>query len=275
MDIKQWISSYHGMELQPVAEDDRRHNENGILFLTEYLFFKDINGELTHGDKFLHALIVDKLRTYSEVGRFEGLFDRGAGESLNQDKDSIRTISHDNITAISCFNYLFADNKDRCEKIRKHGVSNFWRFDNAYPSNPRWSRIMHPRDIVFWSYLGGSFISKFFIWYPILECMYSCFKKNEYTISRTQQLWKLLTTLKWEKREFKYIHTSGKCLSFIRLYALKDKFIGKIGWKVCSFLVKRSFEDGWRGVFNYYFKNQDHPINITINNIYDKNKDIM
>ncbi len=32
IDESKWVSEFHGMELDPIAEPNKRHNENGVLF---------------------------------------------------------------------------------------------------------------------------------------------------------------------------------------------------------------------------------------------------
>lgn len=276
IDEKQWISDFHGMELDPVAEKEKRHNENGILFLAEYYYLKHAMGELTHGDIAQFQIIVENITSYDKDGnKIPGLYDRGAGESLWEDKDSIRTISHDNLSAIAGFSYLLRkEGLAYHKKIAAHGRKNFWRFDNVYPEKPRWGRIMHPRDIVYWSYLDGKFWAKFMIWYPILEMAFSCWKGKEGRPRLHEKVITFFKTRKWPKTDRYVVPTSGKLMTFARLYPMKDKFIGKLGWKLCSWLVERNWPTGWKGVFNYYYRNQNHPINLRANKIAEKNKRI-
>lgn len=256
MNINDWISSYHGMELDPIARPDWRGNENGILFLVYYFYLKDILGTLTDEDIKTYQQIVINLRTYDEnSNQIRGLFDRGAKESLNPDKESIRTISHDNLSAISLFSKMLEHSGLAYHKeIADYGREHFWRFDNVYPDKPRWSRIQHPRDIVFWSYIDGKIWSNFFMWFVILNCFISCFSKEKDSQGR-------------------YV-TSGRLLTFLRLYPYKNKLWGRLTWKICTYAVNKRFQNGWLEVFNIYFGNPEHPINLLAKEAYEKKKEL-
>ena len=262
MSEEKWISEYHGMELQPVAEPDKRHNENGILFLSYYYTLKYILGKLRHSDIAKFQIITENITTYRADGnKIQGLYDRGAGESMLK-KEDIRTISHDNLTAIACFSKLMeSEGLAYHKKIREHGSKNMWRFDNVYPEKPRWSRLMHPRDVVFWSYISGQFWAKLFIWYPILEMIYTCYRMKEGRPRLHEKFINFIKTRKWQKTETYLVPTSGKLLSFLRLISIKDKFVGKISWRICSWLISKNFSNGWVDVFQIYFQEKDHPIN--------------
>jgi len=144
-----WINPYHGMELDPGFEDQKRGNENGILFLTEYYFLKSLLGSLDSGDRKIFETIVKSLQTYdSGQNRIPGLYDRGAGESLTIPPENRRTISRDNLLAIASFSYKFGLGFNR--DIYRYGMGHFWRFDNCYPESPRWSRFMwNLTDIIY------------------------------------------------------------------------------------------------------------------------------
>ena len=273
---KEWISEFHGMELDPIADDSKRDNENGILFLAEYYYLKHLQGEMTHADIAKFQIITENIAARDKDGeKIRGLYDRGAGESLWEDKEKIRTISHDNLTAIAGFSYLFRkDGLAYHKQIAAHGRKNLWRFDNVYPEKPRWARFMHPRDIVYWSYLDGKLWAKFMIWYPILEMIYSCYEAKEGRPRLHEKVLHFFKTGKWLKTERYIIPTSGKLMTFARMYPIKDKFIGKIGWKICSYFISKNFSNGWKEVFNIYYRNPENLIKQRVNKQYEKNKRI-
>jgi hypothetical protein len=297
LDKYKWISMYHGMELDPIARNDWRGNENGILFLSEWLIFKHFNGELTHEDIEDFISIVEGLRTFDKDGKqIEGLYDRGAGESLRfrQEgrQDELRTISHDNLTAIACFSKLIG--LDYHKDIFWHGLKNMWRFDNAYPEKPRWGRIQHPRDMIFWSYLGAPWYLKWiailFLPLVVLMQMQSCAKTYKVRPKFTElsdlrskygsELIKeeitdfgILKTYGNEDGSYgvRYIiHTDGKIFTVLRTLVSKSNIIMKIGGWICHHILKRKStndngfevfgEDYVPNMFGFYFKNPDHPV---------------
>ncbi len=65
-----------------------------------------------------------------------------------------------------------------------------------------------------------------------------------------------------------------KLLAFMKLYTLRKKWFGKLTWKICTYFINKHFDEGWKFVFNFYFKNQEHPINLLANKIYEENKEI-
>ncbi|HLD91654.1 MAG TPA: hypothetical protein VI911_11705 [Patescibacteria group bacterium] len=269
--MENYIDISHGMELWPDKIPNHRENENGIHFLVIYYILKDIIGTLNQDDLTTFRRIVYNLQTFDTQGqKVKGLYDRGAYESLNPDKTNIRTISHDNINSIACFSKIL--NTPYHKEIYDHGKDNWWRFDNVYPEKPRWSRLMHPRDIIFWSYLANKFLSKFFIWEPMIECLLTCYFKYDSRPQLHERIWYFITSKEYTK--ITGIATSGKLLAFVRLYTVKNTWFGKLTWKLCTKFINRDFEEGWFGVISFYFKNPDHPINLLAKEIYNNNKEM-
>lgn len=243
--MNEWINLYHGLELYPGFEQNTRDNENGILFLCEYYFLKYELNQISATDIQIFKTIANNLRTYKpdRFNRYEGLFDRGADESLMIPKDRLRTISHDNISAIASFSAMFQ--LDFHKKIYQHGIKNFWRFDNVYPDKPRWKRIMHPRDIIYWSRLGGSFIGKSLAWLFMW-------------IFYITQIWSALDF--YEKNGD--IATSGPLLIYMRLMPLRTKwynFGARFCWWLCKKIRKWKHRRNYDYMFEYYFKYENHP----------------
>lgn len=264
-----YIDMSHGMELNPDEIENHRENENGIHFLTLYYILSFLNDKLTQKDLDIFSQIVDNITSYGADGnKIHGLYDRGAGESLGEDKESIRTISHDNLNAIACFSKAFG--LIFHEDIVKYGNSHMWRFDNVYPENPRVARTMHPRDIIFWSFLAKKWWAKVFIWEPLLECILTCCKTYDIKPKLHERIWYWFT--RKEYTPWKQISTSGKLLAFTRLFALRKTWYGRLTWKICTGFIDKHFEDGWKTCFDIYFQNPNHPIRKEIAELYDKNK---
>lgn len=264
----QYISEFHGMEKLPIAVDYKRFNENGVVLLSAYVFMKNELKDYTENDKIIYNTIIRNLRTYRKDGtRFQGLFDRGAQES----KESPTTdISHDNISSIAAYSY-FADLPYHLS-IYQHGVENKWRFDNAQPEDPRWSRLMHPRDIIYWSRLGGGKIGKSiawcFMWFFYLSQIHACWKKWKVRPSLWHKLREKFTSYKYQGNTSKGYSSSGKQMAFIRMYPLlKVSWVARLVWKLCVKLVDGHDRGGFAHVFDHYYDNDhfsdhnpDHPL---------------
>lgn len=270
-----WINPCHGMELTPDWIPGVRGNENGILFLCEYYLLKDQLGLLLPADITTFNDLCDRLqtRTSQGAGVYRGLFDRGAGESLTIPKDQLRNVSHDNLTGIACFSSLF--NLRYSADIFERGSHNFWRFDNVTPENPSWTCIQHPRDIIFWTRLGGKSFDRFLAWTMMwafyLDQIIEVLGYKEY---RPQLIDRIKAFLKSRKlSDLRYTtslpETSGKLLAFVRLYTISKKtLVGKVVWKLVQKLVGSQWGGSYKGVFEYYFINPEHPIRLTAEKVF-------
>lgn len=246
----EYINSYHGLELEPGFEEGTRDNENGILFLVEYYILKHIKGKLTRSDIAQFQIIVENITAFAQQGnKIKGLYDRGAGESLSFEKDKIRKISHDNLTAISAFSRLFEhEGLEYHKDIAKHGLKWQMRYDNAYPSKPRWffkkpdgrkdtSFQWHPRDWFLWLTNGGYKFA--WIFFPIF------FMAN-------------IITCLTPKGE-----TSGKWLMFVRLEAgSRHSKLMLLNKKICYFIMGRKYGAKWIDKIStiYFWQKPDSPI---------------
>jgi len=240
-----WINYSHGMELDPInSQHEKRHNENGILFLVEYFIIKYLKNELTEIDVGIFNTITQNIQSYSGEGvQFHGLYDRGEGESLPSHEwyvtpDKRRDISHDNLTAIAVFSNFFK--LPYAKHIQKHAIKWQFRFDNCYPENPRWIQCgkWHPRDWFFYLYCGDGFWKLFS--YPLFPiyfgaCIVSaCTKKS---------------------------NTSGKLLWFVRLALLKEKsLLHRFTWFFYKRLLKKKYGDNWLSELASIYMGKDHPI---------------
>ena len=200
------------MELEPVAEPNKRHNENGILHLVKYYIFKYLKGELTDADIAQFQIIVENITTYDKNGdRVRGLYDRGAGESLDT-SGTIRKISHDNITAISAFSRLLEHKGLAYHKhIAKHGLKNLMRYDNGSPDSPRWIYTKahtgekgttfqwHPRDWHFWLTNGGYKFANIFAPIAFVANILACMGNPQETSGKWLVFVRLETSSKWSR----------------------------------------------------------------------------
>ncbi len=180
---QEWINWYHGMDIRTGNRKgelaNKRDNENGILFLVEYYILKILLDSFTQTDAQTFETIVRSLQCRCPRGNpIPGLYDRGANESVTVPPEKRRTISHDNLTAISVMSrYL---NLPFAQEIAQHGLRNQMRFDNVYPDHPRWRRFQHPRDWYFWLANGGyGWLAWIFYPFFFLNNVLTCFKPHQ------------------------------------------------------------------------------------------------
>ena len=246
-----WINDSHGLELTPDINTGKRGNENGILFLAEYYLMKHLKGTLTTKDISRFSNIVKRLEAYDKnEEQIKGLYDRGAEESLIARKegtqDTLRLVSHDNLTAIAAFSFLF--DLPHGKEILSYGLNNFFRWDNAYPEKPRTiyrnskgrlstSLQIHPRDLAYWSLCGNGgklwlFFFPIFFFSQVVSCIPDISKE-----------------------------TSGKVLMFLRMEggSKKSKLIRFTKW-VCYGILRHKYGKNWLGkTMKIYFHQKDHP----------------
>lgn len=248
-ELNKWISDYHGMELTPIAEVGERHNENGVLFFAEYLILKFIKGQLVNSDIARFQTIVENITAYSSPSsRVKGLYDRGAGESLWDNKSSIRKISHDNITAISAISRLFESEGLAYHKdIAIHGVKWQMRYDNRYPKSPEWifkkyndqydtSFQYHPRDWFFWLHSYYKIAWLFFPFFFIANVVTCLTPKEE---------------------------TSGKWLMFVRLETgSRWSRLMMVNKKICYWILRKKYGDDFidKMAQIYFWQRGNSPI---------------
>lgn len=250
LDYSRFLSMYHGLELEPdIAQYDSRGNENGILYFVQFLKIKDALGLLEPNDIFTFDTICNRLRTYKSNGtRYNGLFDRGGEESADITDRNFRTISHDNISAISAFSAKHS--KYRAIEIAKHGLKNFMVFDNVSPEHPRWSyiderngkkktRLQHPRDWFSWFYnAGGIYALLMLPLFPIF------FMANVLSCGS------------------EYGETSGKLMAFTRLFGSK-KILHKLTWYFCERRLKKTYGDNYlTKITEIYYNHPQHPVRV-------------
>lgn len=234
-----WIDMRHGMSLHP-GPWEKRDNENGVLFYLENIMIKEARGDAIMDDLFAFGQIVDSIRTRDHNNaKIMGLFDRGQDESKNPDREAIRTISHDNLTAIAAFDCRYGSGEE-AEHIANFGFARLLRYDNAYPYDPRIITIQWPTDWAFWASCSNKSKEWAPYWVPLYPLfLLRCFLAN------------------LSERE----DTSGKLLNFVRFYATKDRsWFSKMVWKTHVAMMKWKYGDNWlHEIMKIYFHNELHP----------------
>lgn len=234
---KEWISLYHGMELDPIADNTKRNNENGIYFLALYYMFKYKKGMLTEDNIKTFETICENIRTHLPNGEIvQGVFDRGQDESLTEPAETRRSLSHDNLTGISNFSGLFG--LKYAKEIAEHGLKNFFIYDNITPENQSIKRFRgHPAYISNWLHNAGHKVKSLMLSpFLLIHSMISCSSPKE--------------------------ETSGKLLTICRLYLWSEKsMVYKFIWNIVKKQLKKMYGDEYLSeICNIYFKNPDHPI---------------
>lgn len=245
---KNWINPKCGLELMPNMSQDKRHNENGILFMSHLIMLKNELGEL---DKELittfKAITID-LRAYNLKGeQVDGCYDRGTLESKlgHETGEFVRNVSHDNLTGILTGSII--TNSNFHEDIQKFGKANNGLYDNVSLDKPRflhknhkdeWTTTAqwHPRDIFFWQYFGGN--KKVFLMWPLYALI---------------QVLDMISP---------YRNTSGKLLGILRLETTAPiSFNMKILKAICYWILRRQYgADFMPKIFKIYFWQPDHPL---------------
>lgn len=237
VDESKWVNLYHGLELEPGFEKDTRDNENGVVFFAEYVLIKNQSDLPVVNNINEFCYIVKRLQTWNHSEQIPGLYDRGAAESANRPPGELRTISHDNITAIVAISYKY--NLPYCKHVAKHAVKWQFRFDNRYPDSPSIKRFMyHPRDWFYWLYCAEGFYKLLsYIWFPVflISSIASCLTEKN--------------------------NTSGKLLTYIRLESAHEKsWLLRQVRKLCWKLLENKYGKNWLyELTKIYFKHPDHP----------------
>lgn len=222
-----YINPRHGMELDSSfviknvygSGTEYRGNENGILFYAEYIQCRR-EFEPAHYAHF--NAIVDRLEVVP------GLFDRGAFESLTVDYKERRSISHDNISAISSLTV------ESAVDIYKYGKRHAFIYNNVKPLT---RYPMNPGNYSIWAYNGGSnIVWLLFLPFYLINLLITCCKAKE--------------------------NTSSKLIYFVELYALRHtNGAWKFMWQVYEFFMQRMYGYSWLfQLTKIYFKDSNHPI---------------
>lgn len=272
MEYVNYLSLNRGIELWPVNTEEAKSNENGIVFLYRLMYLRKMLGILNKEDKQICRQIIENLNSWSCANNFcqrvDGLYDRQQDDSKNKIPD---TMSHDNINAIIGIDLYILEDGMYCKKILKYLSDHYWTYNNQTPYFTDFNRIMHPRDIIFWSYLNKNILSYIFLPYLILEMILSCCKRKVTKPDIISRIVYFIKNRKFHETRVE-IPTSGKLLWLDRAMMCQDRLFGKIMMFLCKKCINFAFrkEGGIKFTFNYYFKNQDHPINKMAERLYDK-----
>lgn len=204
---------------------------NNILFSTELIVGKQINGTLNKGD----------IELYESHLRMTEAPDGGY----------IHKNSHDNITAKiigSDILGLTGVQKDMklIPLLLDIGIYRIW-------------------DVVLYTFLLGGFLGRLlarpFMFIPALQMIQACWKEGKL---RPHFYERILWTLKGIKYNKVMYQNDGKILSPLKLYILVDKSLTmKYTAKICQhILVKRYGENYMYELFANYFKEEDHPVRL-------------
>ncbi len=243
-----WIDDRYGLSLT-AGPHATRDNSNGVLFYLEYILLKEAQGQDVSEDIAEFKKIVQAIRSYDPNNtsqQLEGMYDRGAGESLNPNKDDIELISHDNLTAIAAFDSRYGDG-EQAAAIAKWGVTHGLLFDNAYPHKPRLKTIQWPTDWVFWALCSDKWYWK--VPATILSPLFFLRSLIDNFGSATS--------------------TSGKLLNFVRFATHRDKSLPmKIMWKLCVLMWRHQYGDNWcNAIMAIYFQDPANPLHALSNNV--------
>lgn len=230
--MQDYYNPFHGFELTPgVNQDGQRGNENGILFMGVYLTLRYIRHEITLDE-------VDAF--YATVRNLEvepGLYDRGAGESETIPVEKRRSVSHDNISAISSVNTLlgtiYPKEQDFAKDIAVYGLKNGFVYNNI---KPRFRWPMNPSNWSIWLAQGG---------YKLLAIPFLPFMAINI----------LITTARPPE------NTSSKQLCFVELYPVRNTLMFGWMWKIYKYRMKKMYGVDWLNkMFSIYYRHPDHPI---------------
>jgi hypothetical protein len=232
--IEEYLNYDHGLELTKGNTSGHRGNENGILFLAEYFVLKQISGEnLTEEDKQIFTTIMSGLQVKA------GLYDRGKSDKDRENPK--RTISHDNISAISSCSVMF--NTNHAKDIAVYGLKHFFVYNN----NLNGFRLpMNPANYSIWL-ANGKICS-------LLEIIFLPFFLINFiiTMSKAKET------------------TSSKLLYLVELFPHREgKIHWKLSYKLYTVLLKRQYGENYlQELFSTYFKDTEHPNNILARKIY-------
>lgn len=207
--------------------------ENGILFSLEYMLllnepqdtylkFVTIRGSLYSGVPGLYN------QTPFHMGADHG----DTGEE---------PISHDNLTAILGGSY-YHGSKDIIKLTWDYIKQHLFTYDSRTPNKISFSRILHPRDIIYYGALAGNILCRTLLFLTCISNIVSCAKKPQ--------------------------ETSGKLLAFVRCKCFHDSFLMKLCHKINTWQINKQYKNGWAGVFDIYHGVEGNPIRNKAREIY-------
>ena len=233
--LHEYYDPSHGLELQVDEEPSKRQNENGILYLVETMFLLDMLRQSTATIRSWFMHLSYALRSYKDQEhQIHGLYDRGARESLDVPASERRTISHDNISAISAGSYWA--NSIVASQIYKYGIQHLFVYNNC---KPRTRGPMNPGNYAIWSYMGGSrLLWVLFIPFYLINFFLSMSKDRE--------------------------HTTARWLYFVELYPVrKSNPFWKWLWKLYVDDMQSMYGTKFlHEIAKIYFRDPNHPVTL-------------
>jgi hypothetical protein len=225
--IEKYYNPVHGLELLPDINTGNRQNENGILFLVEYLL---MTNPITPEDE-------DKFKEVVKNIQIEpGLYDRGSLDTQIAAASGIdkRTISHDNISAIAAGSYYLGTH--HASDIAIYGLKNCFSYNNLKKGL---RAPMNPGNWSIWLALGKVA--------PLLQVLFFPFYLINFFI----------TTNKAKEQ------TSGKLLYFVELYPLRKHVAWGMMYKMLIYKLKKMYGDKpLVELTKIYFKDEQHPVRL-------------
>jgi hypothetical protein len=225
MQFEKYYNPVHGLELQPDVNKGNRQNEFGVVFLATLIY-------LCSGRESLPFYKIDLLDLFDLLEEENGLFNRGALDNRIASETGIekRTISHDNISAISSLSYFY--NTRHARDIYIYGLKHFFSYNNLQKG---FRLPMNGGNYSVWSRLGGStiFYLLFLPWYAINFFISNAKEPNQ---------------------------TSGKLLNFVELYPLKNDKVFGIFWRIYISKMKSMYGEFFmEELTKIYYQDENHP----------------
>lgn len=225
--LDRYYNPVHGLELSPDINNGNRQNENGILFLVEYLL---MTNPITPEDE-------DKFKQVVKNIEIEpGLYDRGGLDSVTAALTGVekRTISHDNISAIAAGSYYLGTH--HASDIAIYGLKHCFSYNNLKKG---FRAPMNPGNWSVWLALGKTA--------PLLQLLFFPF----YLINF------LITTNKSKQQ------TSGKLLYFVELFPLRNHLLWGIMYQMLMNRLAIMYgEKPLVELTKIYFRDEQHPVRL-------------
>jgi len=185
------------------------YSENGILFFVENVLKtkKDTLDKIFLIYRF-NDLVIKHSVSFESIGEYS--------QNPWSPKDPA---SHDNVTAIVAFSYLY--------KLRYHMDLKIL------------GKFYHPRDVIFYSYLKGNILAKLLMFIPSIAMILSCLRK-----------YKVRNGIKFEA-------VDGKLLATIRYKCVKMPITKFICEYIMKKRYGENFEEKLYRI--YFRNQEDHP----------------
>lgn len=235
IDLKRYFNPDHGLELEPDINTGVRQNENGIVFFTTLYMLTIAQKRTTFTSQLMKDMNLVKGPLLAGLQEKPGLYNRGISDK-QIDPEIRRTISHDNITAISTLVTAVNDiGQKEAKEIADYGLEHGFVYQNA-----KGFRLpMNPGDYSPWLFNGG---------YKKLSLLFFPFFFINFVIAMLKN-----------KQE-----TSSRQLYFQQLFSARfESPVWAIMWKLFAFSMERTY-----GIYamerltEIYYKHPEHPCRI-------------